>query len=395
MARSPRRAPRCRPPADARQASPTAPRASSSPILRALLPRAPTRRRPACWWSAATGRAWRRSPARSRFFAPDIEVLEFPAWDCLPYDRVSPHAGVVAQRMTDAVAARAPQGPRPAVGPAHHRQRRAAARAGARAWSPSSRSRPRPATCSRWTASPAGSSSTASCAPRPCASPANTPCAAASSTSSRRAWPSRCGSISSATRWNRSAASIRRRQRTTDQLRALDLVPVAEFQLTTETIRRFRPAMSRRSARRRRDDLLYEAVSEGRRHPGMEHWLPLFHDRLDTLFDYLPGAPVVLEPLAEDAAHERLAQIADYYEARQAGAGAARRRHRPTSRCRRTGSISPKPNGASGSSDRRLARLTPFAVPDGQAAGHRRRRAGRAAISPPSAPSPAATCSRR
>ena len=34
------------------------------------------------------------------FFAPDIEVLEFPAWDCLPYDRVSPHAAVVAQRMT-------------------------------------------------------------------------------------------------------------------------------------------------------------------------------------------------------------------------------------------------------------------------------------------------------
>src|SRR5437660_2148067 len=34
------------------------------------------------------------------FFAPDIEINEFPAWDCLPYDRVSPHAGIVAQRMT-------------------------------------------------------------------------------------------------------------------------------------------------------------------------------------------------------------------------------------------------------------------------------------------------------
>src|SRR5262245_49598926 len=34
------------------------------------------------------------------FFAPDITVQEFPAWDCLPYDRVSPHAGFVAQRMT-------------------------------------------------------------------------------------------------------------------------------------------------------------------------------------------------------------------------------------------------------------------------------------------------------
>ena len=33
------------------------------------------------------------------FFAADIEVLQFPAWDCLPYDRMSPHPGVVAQRM--------------------------------------------------------------------------------------------------------------------------------------------------------------------------------------------------------------------------------------------------------------------------------------------------------
>src|SRR3954464_4039496 len=33
------------------------------------------------------------------FFAPGIAVQELPAWDCLPYDRVSPHAGAVAQRM--------------------------------------------------------------------------------------------------------------------------------------------------------------------------------------------------------------------------------------------------------------------------------------------------------
>ncbi|HWP88718.1 MAG TPA: hypothetical protein VNM70_12600, partial [Burkholderiales bacterium] len=33
------------------------------------------------------------------FFGPDIEIMEFPAWDCLPYDRVSPNAAVVAQRM--------------------------------------------------------------------------------------------------------------------------------------------------------------------------------------------------------------------------------------------------------------------------------------------------------
>ena len=72
-------------------------------------------------------------------------------------------------------------------------------------------------------------------------------------------------------------------------MRALDLVPVAEFQLTTDTIRKFRTGYVAAFGAPTRDDQLYEAVSEGRRYPGMEHWLPLFHDRLDTLFDYLPG----------------------------------------------------------------------------------------------------------
>lgn len=33
------------------------------------------------------------------FFAPVIERLEFPAWDCLPYDRVSPNAAIVSRRV--------------------------------------------------------------------------------------------------------------------------------------------------------------------------------------------------------------------------------------------------------------------------------------------------------
>src|ERR1700742_5317891 len=34
------------------------------------------------------------------FFAPDLPVMQFPAWDCQPYDRVSPHGGLLAQRLT-------------------------------------------------------------------------------------------------------------------------------------------------------------------------------------------------------------------------------------------------------------------------------------------------------
>ena len=100
-------------------------------------------------------------------------------------------------------------------------------------------------------------------------------------------------------------------------MRGLDLVPVAEFQLVTETIRRFRTGYVAEFGAASPDDLLYEAVSEGRRYPGMEHWLPLFHSKLETVFDYLPGTPLALEHLAEDAAHERFTQIADYYDARR------------------------------------------------------------------------------
>jgi len=34
------------------------------------------------------------------FFAPGVEILQFPAWDCLPYDRVSPAAVLVAARIS-------------------------------------------------------------------------------------------------------------------------------------------------------------------------------------------------------------------------------------------------------------------------------------------------------
>ena len=33
------------------------------------------------------------------FFAPDMPIIVFPAWDCLPYDRISPNADISASRM--------------------------------------------------------------------------------------------------------------------------------------------------------------------------------------------------------------------------------------------------------------------------------------------------------
>jgi transcription-repair coupling factor (superfamily II helicase) len=48
----------------------------------------------------------------------------------------------------------------------------------------------------------------------------------------------------------------------------------------------------------------------------MEHWLPMFHERLETLFDYLPDAGIVFDHLAREAIGERHALILDHYEAR-------------------------------------------------------------------------------
>ena len=57
-------------------------------------------------------------------------------------------------------------------------------------------------------------------------------------------------------------------QRTSEQLRALDLVPMAEFQLTADTIRLFRTGYVAAFGAAGPDDMLYEAVSEGRRTGG-------------------------------------------------------------------------------------------------------------------------------
>ena len=49
---------------------------------------------------ARDGQRQAQMEAALSFLAPDLDVLSFPNWDCQPYDRVSPHAGIVARRMT-------------------------------------------------------------------------------------------------------------------------------------------------------------------------------------------------------------------------------------------------------------------------------------------------------
>lgn len=106
-------------------------------------------------------------------------------------------------------------------------------------------------------------------------------------------------------------------QRTTGNLTALSLAPMSEVVLSADTIRHFRGAYTTAFGGDTANDQLYAAISAGQRYPGMEHWLPFFYDRLDPLRAYTGDTLFVFDEQAAEALHERRDQVADYFEARE------------------------------------------------------------------------------
>ncbi len=105
-------------------------------------------------------------------------------------------------------------------------------------------------------------------------------------------------------------------QRTTGNLHEVRLQPVSEVLFDEPAIQRFRTRYREQFGTVADNDPLYESVSAGHRFAAMEHWLPLYYEKLETLFDYLPGAMVTIDATAEPARHDRLAAIDDFYRAR-------------------------------------------------------------------------------
>lgn len=106
-------------------------------------------------------------------------------------------------------------------------------------------------------------------------------------------------------------------QRTTGTLPQHLLLPASEALLDDDSIKRFRTRYREKFAAHATTDPLYQAVSDGRRLAGMEHWLPLLEDRLVTLFDHLGKHDLmVVEAGAQGAIEERLSDVADYFHSR-------------------------------------------------------------------------------
>ena len=247
-----------------------------------------------------------------QFFAPEIPVLDYPAWDCLPYDRVSPSSGVSSRRMaTLAMMARHETGAMIVVTSINAALQRTPPKSiiqsAAFSAQPGS-DVDMDGLMAYLTANGYSRSSTV-----------REPGEFAVRGGLIDIFPPGADEPIRLDFFGDSLESIRAfdaaTQRTTRQLKSVELAAASEVLLTPEAISRFRSAYVATFGPAG-DDPVYEAVSAGRIHSGMEHWLPLFYETTDTLFDFAQNALIFTEHLSEQATDERLASIDDYYAAR-------------------------------------------------------------------------------
>ncbi|MEH6832837.1 MAG: CarD family transcriptional regulator, partial [Sulfitobacter sp.] len=249
-----------------------------------------------------------------RFFAPDMPVVVFPGWDCLPYDRVSPNADISAQRMATL------------AGLVHGMP-------------------------SQFILLTTMGAATQRIPPRDILRTAAWSAQVGSRVDEKalREFLVRMGFVQSPTVMEAGDYAVRggiidiyppgdlgpvrldlfgdvldgaRRfdpatQRTTEKLDLIELAPVSEVILDDAAITRFRQNYRIEFGAAGTDDPLYEAISAGRKHQGAEHWLAFYYDQLETLFDYLPEATVSLDDQLTATRLARWDSVADQYETRK------------------------------------------------------------------------------
>jgi transcription-repair coupling factor (superfamily II helicase) len=106
-------------------------------------------------------------------------------------------------------------------------------------------------------------------------------------------------------------------QRSIDRVDGFTLLPASETLLDERSVKRFRSGYRELFGAAATGDPLYQAVSDGRRIAGIDHWLPLFEERLATLFDHLSHADIVVRDAGDaGAADARFEAIDDYHQNR-------------------------------------------------------------------------------
>ena len=249
------------------------------------------------------------------FTMPEAEVLRFPAWDCLPYDRVSPNPVLVSERIaTLGRLLDPPKGPRfvlTTVNALVQRVPPRAAFAGASLDLTVNGTVQLEKLAQFLEANGYGRAGTVM-----------EPGEYAMRGGIVDIFPSGEADPVRLDLFGDIIESMRTFDPTTQRSAAtrssLSLRPVSEVPLGKESVARFRTAWRELFGQDAAKDPIYLSISDGRRHPGMEHWVPLFHPTMENLFDYLPDAAVSLDHQANEVLEARLEMIADHAQARKA-----------------------------------------------------------------------------
>ncbi len=247
------------------------------------------------------------------FFAPDAEVLRFPAWDCLPYDRVSPNPALVSERVATLTRLLEPAtGGRIVITTVNALVQRVPPRSAFEGASLSIRtgeSLDSEFLIELLIANGYGRADTVM-----------EPGEFATRGGIFDIFPAGQAEPVRLDLFGDEVENIRHfepaTQRSTSRCDGLVLRPVAELSLDAESVSRFRTGWRAHFGPEAAADPVYLSVSDQRRHGGIEHWLPLFHERLETLIDYLPDVSVSFDHQADEVLSARLEMIADHAQAR-------------------------------------------------------------------------------
>ena len=261
------------------------------------------------------------------YFAPEIEVITLPAWDCLPYDRASPGLRVAAERLAALAAL--------AVPPAQAQLLVTTINAISQRTLPPDRIAALTAQITAGTRIDRD----ALAAKLAANGFVRTDTVVEAGEYAVRGslldlMPAGSAHALRLDFFGDEVETLRRfdpaTQRSLGAADGFTLLPVSEVLLDEARIKNFRSGYLDRFGTTATGDPVYEAVSDGRRLAGMEHWLPLFEPQLGTVFDYLgPGAVIVREAGADKAAEDRFAAIADYHDNRTAALSGKKGSYRP------------------------------------------------------------------
>ena len=247
------------------------------------------------------------------FLAPDLPLFTFPAWDCLPYDRLSPNAEVAAARMST-LATLAQCWDRPAL-------------VLTTVNAATQKVPPKETVAASSFVADVGQAMDEAALRRFLGQMgfSQTPTVREPGDFAFRGGlidvfpPGRGGPVRLDMFGDILDAARRfdpETQRTIAPIDRVEFAPVSEVVLDEPSIKRFREKYRRMFGAPAPDDAVYEAVSAGRKHMGVEHWAPFFYSRMDTLFDYVPGALVSLDDQVDAARDARWEMVQDHYRAR-------------------------------------------------------------------------------